>query len=399
MVHILMISEEFSPYQPTPTRVSTLARMIARLGHRVILLSNSGRLVEAGPLSSLLKNLMPTETCVERVTWIFPPVFRTGSARGLVRAVEGLLSVASTLVFGVLLLLPRASRVEVVYSSTAQSQGFMASLLKSFLRLPLIVNYGDPAFVRDTGMVRVVEQLFEKVTLSKANLVVATDPVVARFVSEKYGRTAILLPNGYDADLFRATAHPAAVSSSCKIITFVGKMDLSIYRLDVLLNAMVFLKDRFPTVRLRLIGYGPDMTRLKSHVRRLGLQKNLEFVGLVPHHDVPRWLAESDVCVHITNDMCTGVKVSEYMAAKKPVVIAAPWWNRYPEFLENGVNCIMVPLVPEEVASAFAELLMSPSTADRIAENGFKTVLPWTWEAIARKKIALIEELIQRHAS
>jgi hypothetical protein len=38
--------------------------------------------------------------------------------------------------------------------------------------------------------------------------------------------------------------------------------------------------------------------------------------------------------------MCTGIKVAEYMAAKKPVVTAAPWWNMYSELLENGVNAL-----------------------------------------------------------
>jgi glycosyltransferase involved in cell wall biosynthesis len=391
MVHLLMISAEFSAHQPTPTRVSTLARLFARQGHTVILLSNSGRLVK-GPISSLVRNLVPTKAEVNHVTWLFPPAVRTAVARGLLRALEGFLNIASTLVFGTILLLPHRGTIQVIYSSTAQSQGLVGSFLKTILHRPLVVNYGDPAFVRDTGMVRSVERLFETITLSKSNLVVTTDPVVAEFVSEEYGKRAVFLPNGYDAELFRGISDCVVRPSAMKIITFVGKADLSVYRLDVLLNALRLLTEKFQTVKLRIVGNGPDLRHLRFLSRQLGIDGFVEFVGLVPHKDVPRWLGESDICVHITNDMCTGIKMAEYMAAKKPVVIAAPWWNRYNQYLMNRFNCIMVPLVAEELAAAIFDLLNSPSTAESIAANGFETASQWSWETIARRKMALIEE-------
>jgi glycosyltransferase involved in cell wall biosynthesis len=391
MVHILMISAEFSPHQPTPTRVSTLAKIFARQGHKVILLSNSGRLVK-GPVSSLLKNLVPMKAEDDQVTWLFPPVVRSGSARSLLKAMEGFLSIASTLMFSIIFLLPGKKNIQVIYSSTAQSQGLIGSLLKTILHRPLVVNYGDPAFVRDTGIVRSVEKLFEIIALSKSDLVVTTDPVIADYVSEEYGKSAIFLPNGYDAEIFGGITGYRASPSAAKTVTFVGKVDLSIYRLDLLLNALRLLRDRFQTVRLRIIGNGPDLARLKFLTKHLGLEGSVEFVGLVPHEDVPQWLVESDICVHMTNDMCTGIKVAEYMAAKRPIVIAAPWWNRYNQYLMNRFNCIMIPLVAEKLAAAILELLKSPSIAERIAANGFETVSPWTWETIARRKMALIEE-------
>jgi glycosyltransferase involved in cell wall biosynthesis len=393
MVRILMISAEFSPNPPTPTRVSTLAKMFAREKHSVTLLSNSGRLVKGGLASSLLKNLLPTKTNIDGVTWLFPPAVRTSSDKGLVKALEGLLSIASTLMFGLLFLLCEGTRPDIIYSSTAQSQGLIGSFMMTVLGRPLVVNYGDPAFVRDTGIVRRIERFFEIVTFSKADLVFATDPVIVGFVRQEYGKKAIFLPNGYDADLFQMPSDSWKASSRLKIIVFVGKIDLAIYRLDVLLRAMSLIKHKFPDVRLRVIGDGPDKARLKSLATQLKVERLVEFVGLIPHEDVPRWLADSFLCVHITNDMCTGIKVSEYMAAKKPVVIAASWWNNYNQFLRNGFNCFMVPLVAEELARAIIILLTGPFIAQSIAMKGFQTVSPWTWEAIAQKKLQLMAQL------
>jgi hypothetical protein len=392
MVHgILMISEEYSPSHSTLTRVSVLAEHFAREGHRVILLSNSGRLTKGNALSTLLGNLIPHRFDIEGVTWFFPPVLRTGSTRGILKALEGLLAIGSTLVFGAILLLTCESSVDLIYSSTAQAQGFIGSFLSTALRKRLVANYGDPAFIRDTGLVRAFEKLLETVTLSKSDHVFAVDPVIVQYVETEYGKNVTFLPNGYDSKLFRKAIDYKASRSGKKIIVFVGKLDLSIYRLDVLLNALSLLRDKAAlSVMLRLIGKGPDMTRLKSLATDLGVRESVQFLGAVPHGDVPRWLATSDICVHITNDMCTGIKVAEYMAAKRPVVIAAPWWNKYRRFLGNGVNCVMVPLDAERLADGIAHLLTHPRVAEHIAATGYKTSSFWTWENVARRKMELI---------
>lgn len=391
MVQILMISEEYSPNQPTPTRVSVLAECFARQGHKVILLSNSGRLARGNALSVLLRNLAPFAVEVGGVNWIFPPVLRTGLRRESLKVLEGLLSTLSTLAFGTILSLSYGRAIDVFYASTAQTQGFIGSFLATALRKPLVVNYGDPAFVRDTGLVRRFERVLERITLSKSDHVFAVDPVIVEYVKREYGKSITFLPNGYDSKLFRKATHYKRTRSGNKTIVFVGKLDLSIYRLDVLLNALSLLREKAViSVRLRLIGKGPDMTRLKSLATDLGVRESVQFIGAVPHADVPRWLATSDICVHITNDMCTGIKVAEYMAAKRPVIVAAPWWNRYRRFLKNGANCMMVPLEPERLANTMAYLLRHPRVAQRIAANGFKTISPWTWDDIARKKIAII---------
>jgi len=183
MLHgILMISEEYSPSHSTLTRVSVLAKHFAREGHRVVLLSNSGRLTKENALSTLLGNLISRRFDSEGVAWFFPPVLRTGSTRGPLKALEGLLAIGSTLVFGAILLTTCKSSIDVIYSSTAQVQGFIGSLLSTALRKRLVANFGDPAFARDTGLVRRFERVLEKITLSKSDHVFAVDPVIVEYV-------------------------------------------------------------------------------------------------------------------------------------------------------------------------------------------------------------------------
>ena len=373
-----------------------VARTLTRQGHKVIVLNDSGHVENGRPLCSLLKNLVPMKVVVDGITWIFPPVFRSNLARGFLQVLQAVFSIMSTSLFGTIFLLSSRETIDVINSSTAQSHGLVGSFLKIILHRPLVVNYGDPAFVRDVGIVRDFQRLLEITTFSKSDLVLANDPVIADWVSEEYGKHAIFLPNGYDADLFRNATEHAARGSGFRVITFVGKIDLSIYRLDILLKAIRLLRDEFPKVRLRVIGNGPTMIEVKSLARQLDVETCVEFVGLVPHEEVPGWVAQSDICVHISNDTCLGNKVLEYMAARKPVVIAAPWWNRYSRFLENRVNCVMVPLIAEELSRAMADLLASPDTAEMLAVSGFKSVSRLSWDTVCQERIVLMKELSKR---
>jgi glycosyltransferase involved in cell wall biosynthesis len=395
MIGILMISAESSPHQSKPSGTTMLARTLAGQGHRVVLLSDSGSAEKNGH-AAILSRLLPAKLEVNHITWVFPPVFRTRFASGWLKVLQAVVSILSTFTFGIVFLLPDMRTVEVVYASTVESHGFIGVLLKAVFSRPLVVSYGDPSFVRDVGVVRSIQRVFERITLARSDLVLANDPVIAEWVSRQCGRKVIFMPNGYDDDLFRNAAAGVEMSSDFKIITFVGKVDLSVYRLDILLNALKILLDRVHNVRLRVIGDGPGMTSMKRLAKQLRIEACVEFVGLVPHEDVPKWLSESDVCVHVSNDTCLGNKVLEYMAAKRPVVIAAPWWNRYDQFLENGVNCVMVPLDAEELATALLNLLSSPATAQTLSMNGFRTASPWTWENVSRERIILIERLSDR---
>jgi glycosyltransferase involved in cell wall biosynthesis len=396
MVGILMISAESSPRPFKPTGTTMLARTLAGQGNKVILLSDSGS-AGNGHVSAL-RRLVPARMEVDRVTWVFPPVFRTRSATGLLKVLEALMSMLSTLTFGIVFLLLDMRTVGVVYASTAQSHGFIGVLLKAVFSKPLVVSYGDPSFVRDAGVVRSIQRVFEKITLARSDLVLANDPVIAKWVSGQYGREVIFLPNGYDDGLFRNNTARIERPRGPRIITFLGKVDLSVYRLDILLNALKILRNRPPEVMLRVIGDGPGMTSMKCLAKQLRIDAHVQFVGSVPHEDVPKWLSESDVCVHVSNDTCLGNKVLEYMAAKRAVVIAAPWWNRYDQFLENGVNCVMVPLDAEQLAGALLNLLSDPATAQILTMNGFRTVSPWTWKNAGRKRLMLMEDLSERTA-
>jgi len=393
MVSLLFISAELSSDDPKPTRVSSISRILAARGHRIFLLCNAGRSLSRSDFGSFLENLAPKVVQRGRVVWIFPSALRLPRARGAVKILCSVWNIASSLLFATMLLALGTLRVEAVYSSTPQSQGFIASVVSAFRRIPLIVGYIDPSFARDTGATRKFGSFLESISLSSSDAVISSDPVISQYVYSRCGKRPVLLPNGYDPDLFKPAPSPSR--SAGRLIAFVGKMDTSVYRLDVLLLACKEVIEVVPEARFVLIGDGPDIAMLKKLAFDLRVEESVDFVGFVPHADVATWIRNAEVCVHVTNDTCLGLKVMEYMASGRPVVIAAPWWDKYESVIRSGYNCVTVPLEPAALAMAIIEVMRNPEHAQQLSRNARETASLYSWNDVSEAMIQVVRAVLR----
>ncbi len=76
---------------------------------------------------------------------------------------------------------------------------------------------------------------------------------------------------------------------------------------------------------LTLVGDGGDRPELSAAFSRLGMADRVEFTGQVEHRRVPELIASSDICIDPApcselNHGSTMIKVTEYLAAGRPVV-------------------------------------------------------------------------------
>jgi len=386
-----MISAEFLDYT-MPTRTIELAEGIVKHGYQVTLLCNGGRFSKAS-ISSLFLNIVPAKVVKNGVTWLFPPAVHLPSGKGLLRPVLGALNIVLTLAFATLLLCLRAIDVDILCASSAHSQGVIASALKALFHKELVTDYGDPTFARETGLMMQVSLFLERISIARSDVVVSTDPVISKYILSNYHKEPVFLPSGYDSALFpRAECHSQR-SLADRFVTFVGKIDTSVYRLDILLLASKRVVDAIPEARFRLIGAGPDIGKLKRMASDLGVQRSIDFVGFVPHENVASWICESEVCVHMTNDTCLGMKVMEYMVSRKPTIIAALWWNKYESVIKSGYNCITVPLDPEALAAAILKVMRDGDYAAKLGRNAYETARHYSWDQISEGVIKEIQRI------
>lgn len=90
--------------------------------------------------------------------------------------------------------------------------------------------------------------------------------------------------------------------------------------IDLAIEAMAVANLSCPT-RLVILQTGPEMERLKSLARQLGIEQQVEFKGRLPHHeDVCQEIARADALVHPALHEAFGQACLEALALGTPVI-------------------------------------------------------------------------------
>lgn len=141
-------------------------------------------------------------------------------------------------------------------------------------------------------------------------------------------------------------------------------------RLHILLCAVAILKRDLPGVRCAFVGGGPDRRRLERLSRRLGLEEDVEFLGL--RRDVPDLLNRSRVFA-----MCSAWEglpeaMVEALCCGLPVVVT-PAGDTL-EVAEHEKNALVVTSDrPEDFADALRRCLTDAGLLERLRQGALDT--------------------------
>lgn len=139
--------------------------------------------------------------------------------------------------------------------------------------------------------------------------------------------------------------------------------------LAVLLEAMVGLVERHPSVHLTIVGDGPDRERFEALTARLGLDTSVTFVGYRSQSEVAEHLAETDVFV--LPSYAEGVPVTLMEALGSAVPVVATQVGGVSELVEHERNGFIVrPGDGVELAERLIELVGDPELRQRFGDHG-----------------------------
>ena len=152
----------------------------------------------------------------------------------------------------------------------------------------------------------------------------------------------------------------------------------------VLIRAMAGVRETLPTARLRIVGDGPEMPRIRSLIRSLRLGDAVTLVGsLEGVDDIRAEFARADVFCLPSRQEGFGIVYLEAMAAGLPIVAAD--CGATPETAPHGEVSILVgPDDVEGLASALARVLADPELRDRLAAGGAARWTRFGWPEVAR---------------
>jgi glycosyltransferase involved in cell wall biosynthesis len=166
------------------------------------------------------------------------------------------------------------------------------------------------------------------------------------------------------------------------------------YGQDLAIEAVALLKEKIPSIRLDILGYGDYVSELKDLVRRLKLENYVHFHGFVPFDKMIAIINNSDIgLVPVEkNDYSVLVhtnKMFEYIAMKKPVIISRI--KAVEEFFGADDACLKYfkPGDKEDFANCVIELYNNPKTRQKMVENALAKFRSVSWDVTKEEYCSL----------
>jgi glycosyltransferase involved in cell wall biosynthesis len=161
---------------------------------------------------------------------------------------------------------------------------------------------------------------------------------------------------------------------------------------DVLLEAVAALKDRWPQLRVLIMGKGPLAASVAQQIEAMGLDEQVHCVGFL--NDIETVLPHLDFLVHPART--EGLGVALLQAASAGLAVIASRAGGMPEAVLDEETGLLIPPgdVPALVA-AMERLLSDPALADQYGAAGRRRMADeFSIEAMAAGNLAVYRRLI-----
>ena len=199
----------------------------------------------------------------------------------------------------------------------------------------------------------------EREAFRAADRVVVTTPSMKEYAVEQYAleeSKVWVIPNYVLTDTFKPQQGRAVKR---KRMCFIGRLDEAKDPM-LLLEAM-----RGLNVELVMIGNGGLRPTLEAKAAQFGL--NVQFLGTIPHHDLPAYLNSSTAFVSTSRYENHPKTLLEATACGLPVVGTDVRGTR--DVIQHGVTGFLCERSPESVRDAISTLLGDEALAQRLGRN------------------------------
>jgi glycosyltransferase involved in cell wall biosynthesis len=250
------------------------------------------------------------------------------------------------------------------------------------------------------GLVQRATLLAEQVAFRAADVVLSVNDSYRRVAIERGRRDpadVAVVRTGPDLSRFeRRPPDPELKRGKPHLLSYVGVMGPQ-DGVDQALRSLAALAERRRDWRAIFMGDGEVVEEMRGLAAELGIADVVEFTGWVEHDTIATVLSTSDVCLapdpkNPLNDLCSMVKISEYMAMARPIVSFDLAESRV---AAGDAALFAVPGDFEGFAELVSRLLDSPEERERLGRAGrLRAEQVLAWEHQERSLLAAYERAL-----
>ena len=394
-LRILMMIHRQADNSPYCFYVHEQAKALAARGHEVVVISAVGvtpMMARLRPGQAEVARRTPKSAVIDGIRVFYPRYLTLGNAGE--RLLGGRLLAQAAL--------PVAKRLhaerpfDIVHAHMLPRDGHAGLIAARALGVPLaltvhgtdIFHYfipGQEPWPRNRRIAREADALMAVSSLLMRR--------VAPYRGE--GRISRVVPNGVDLSLV-----PEAAASTPRAVISVGTLKPRKCR-EKTLEAFARVAGDYPDATLTLVGIGEMEAQLRTRIDELGLQARVMLTGGLPHEEVLRRMAQSDLFVLPSWGEGYGIVYIEAMAAGCIAVGAVG--EGIEDTIDDGENGFLVPAGDVDAVERVMRAVFADRAAyDALRERGRQAARALTWARNAETVEGIYHETIdawrKRHA-
>ncbi len=233
--------------------------------------------------------------------------------------------------------------------------------------------------------------------LRRCDHIIAPSESLRNLILEKFQveKPISVIPTGIDLKSFERTNRVELRQrlewEKDFVIIATGRLALEKNWSDLIQAGSQVIKNN-PRVRVVLLGDGPERNALAQQAKELGIRDKVEFVGMVPYEDVPRYLMAADLFAFTSQTETQGLVTLEALAAGLPAVAYDAIGTR--DIVISSVNGILTPTNSEALAAAIDGLVQDPEQMEILKQGALRTAQGMDIRSLAKKLLRVYESSI-----
>jgi glycosyltransferase involved in cell wall biosynthesis len=231
----------------------------------------------------------------------------------------------------------------------------------------------------------------DKAAVESCDSVLANSMYAANLAKNIYGREVQFCPLGVPIKLFKNqiadTYQKRNKTSQLFIVLTVARIETQ-KNIDTILKAVRVLKKQNKLTKdfvYKIAGDGPQLAYFKRKSKKMGLNDTVHFLGPIPHNDVWKLYAESDIIVHVPLDEPFGLVPVEAALFRKPSIVSDHGGPS--EIVVDGLTGLHVrALSPEDLADKIQNLMEQPHRLETMGEAAhIRMAEHYEWDVFVKK--------------
>lgn len=368
---VAILSQRFVPFYLGGTEIATynIADQLSKRRHEVHIITTSNH---------ELKIIENTSFFIHRVKTIEFPILR------------------NTIYCFKALFLVKKIKPDIIHSQTItiNGAGFAAFLIRKFLKIPYVV-WGRGSDVYSKWL----EKPFRKTILMNSDAAIALTNDMKNSMQTICDKPVFIISNGIDVDKFNGVNKDRIrkkykIKNDEKVIIFVGRLK-PIKGLYYLLSAMKLIQNKDKKIRLLVVGYGEEKTKLEELSKKLSLSTQVIFTDKISNELIPEYLGAGDIFVLPSLSEGFPVVILEAMASGLPII--ATKIRGISEIVKDGENGFLIPPKnSNEIAEKILMLINDSKLIKSISDNNKIEAQRYSWETIVEKIEEIYFQVINR---